>query len=88
MIAAKAAGTRPAPVPEAPSASAEVVDLMAMLEKSVQDAKATRSGEPATIHQLRSKKKTAAKKISSTAPSAKKSAAKKTPPKGKPRRSA
>lgn len=77
-IAAKAAGTRPAPAKEAPPASAEVVDLMAMLEQSVQDAKATR-GEPATVHEMPAKKK---------APVEKQSAAKKAPAKGKPRRSA
>ncbi|MFF3726852.1 Ku protein [Streptomyces erythrochromogenes] len=87
VIAAKAAGTRSAPAKEAPAASAEVVDLMAMLEQSVQDAKATR-GEPATVHELPGKKKTAAKKTSGAAPAAKKAAAKKAPAKGRPRRSA
>ncbi|MFE5621081.1 hypothetical protein ACFQ8S_03345 [Streptomyces virginiae] len=77
VIAAKAAGTRPAPVGEAPPpASAEVVDLMAMLEKSVQDAKATR-GEPATVHPMPANKKASAKKV-----------AKKTTAKSKPRRTA
>ncbi|MET9694807.1 hypothetical protein ABZY81_41545 [Streptomyces sp. NPDC006514] len=61
---------------------------MAMLEKSVQDAKATR-GEPGTVHELSGKKKkTAAWRTSSAAASTKKTAAKKTTPKGKPRRSA
>ncbi|MFE5489008.1 Ku protein [Streptomyces virginiae] len=74
VIAAKAAGTRPAPVGEAPPpASAEVVDLMAMLEKSVQDAKATR-GEPATVHPMPANKKASAKKV------AKKTTAKSKPP--------
>ncbi|MFJ3883199.1 hypothetical protein ACIPW5_37860 [Streptomyces sp. NPDC090077] len=46
VIAAKSGtGTLPATAEKAP-ASAEVVDLMAMLEKSVQDAKST-CGEPA-----------------------------------------
>ncbi|MEU6299817.1 Ku protein [Streptomyces erythrochromogenes] len=96
VIAAKTVGERPlAPEPAEP-ASAQVVDLMAMLEKSVQDAKATR-GEPATVHPMPARKKTAASK-SSTAPptgkmapaktAAKKKAAKKTPSKRKPPRSA
>ncbi|MFF3625429.1 Ku protein [Streptomyces sp. NPDC002467] len=84
VIAAKSAGTTPAPVGSSAPAPAEVVDLMAMLEKSVQDAKATRS-EPGTVHQLPDKK-TASKKAGSAA--AGKTAAKKTAAKGKPRRSA
>ncbi|WP_327310083.1 Ku protein (plasmid) [Streptomyces sp. NBC_01298] len=78
VISAKSAtGALPAASgDEAPPASAEVVDLMGMLEKSVQDAKSTRA-EPATVHPLPGKK-TAAKK---TTP-------KKTAAKGKPRRSA
>ncbi|WP_331756614.1 Ku protein [Streptomyces sp. NBC_01568] len=87
VIAAKAAGARPAPAKEAAPDSAEVVDLMAMLEKSVQDAKATR-GEPATVHELSSEKKAVAKKTSSPAQAAKRPAPKKAAPKGKPRRSA
>lgn len=86
VITAKAAGTRPAPVEEAPAASAEVVDLMAMLERSVQDAKATR-GEPGTVHPLPGGKKAAVKKTGSTVAGAKKTAAKKTPT-AKPPRSA
>ncbi|MGY4394786.1 DNA end-binding protein Ku [Streptomyces sp. TE12347] len=86
VLAAKTGtGAMPAPMEEAPSASAEVVDLMAMLEKSVQDAKATR-GEPATVHPLPSKKKTAAKKTDSpAAAAAKTTAGKKTTSKRKPR---
>ncbi|MEU3670827.1 Ku protein [Streptomyces virginiae] len=85
VIAAKTGtGTMPAPAEEAPPASAEVVDLMAMLEKSVQEAKTTR-GEPATVHPLSATKKTAAKKTGSGAAAAKKTAAKKTTTKGKPR---
>ncbi|MEU4729580.1 Ku protein [Streptomyces sp. NPDC023588] len=88
VIAAKAAGTRLAPVEEAPPASAEVVDLMAMLEKSVQEAKATRA-EPGTVHQLpEGKKKAAAKKTSGAGTAERRPAAKKTASKGKPRRSA
>ncbi|MGW7327743.1 non-homologous end joining protein Ku [Streptomyces sp. NPDC054840] len=75
VIAAKAAGTRPAPVAEAPAASAEVIDLMAMLEKSVQDAKATR-GEPATVHELPATKK----------PSSAASTQRRAPPRRLPRR--
>ncbi|WP_436840729.1 Ku protein [Streptomyces virginiae] len=86
VIAAKAAGTRPTPAKEAPPASAEVVDLMAMLEKSVQDAQASR-GEPATVHELPGKKKTEVKKNSGAA-SARKTTAKKTTAKGRPRRTA
>ncbi|WP_030965727.1 Ku protein [Streptomyces sp. NRRL S-378] len=85
VIAAKTGtGTLPAPAEEAPPASAEVVDLMAMLEKSVQDAKTTR-GEPATVHPMPAKKKAPAKKTASTAASVKKPAAKKTASKRKPR---
>ncbi|MFD6915212.1 Ku protein [Streptomyces virginiae] len=85
VLAAKTStGAMPAPMEEAPSASAEVVDLMAMLEKSVQDAKATRS-EPATVHPLPSKKKTAAKKTDSPAAAVKTTAGKRTTSKRKPR---
>ncbi|WP_030731735.1 hypothetical protein [Streptomyces sp. NRRL S-237] len=77
VIAAKTGtGTRPVPAEEAPPPSAEGVDLIAMLEKSVQDAKATR-GEPGTVHQLPGKKTVA-----------KKAATKKGTSKGKPRHSA
>ncbi|MFD5883624.1 hypothetical protein [Streptomyces yangpuensis] len=92
VIVAKAAGERP-PAPEpAEPASAQVVDLMAMLEKSVQDAKATR-GEPATVHPMPTKGKTTAKKTGSTAAAAKKASpkratAKKAASKRKPPRSA
>ncbi|MFE5722158.1 Ku protein [Streptomyces erythrochromogenes] len=83
VIAAKATGERfPAPKPAEP-ASAQVVDLIAMLEKSVQDAKAIR-GEPATVHPMPA----AAKKTGSTTAAAKKSARKKTASKRKPPRSA
>ncbi|MFI7360083.1 Ku protein [Streptomyces avidinii] len=82
VIAAKTGtGARPAPAEEVPPASAEVVDLMAMLEKSVQDAKATR-GEPGTLHKLPGKKTVAKKAATKTTP------AKKATSKGKPRRSA
>ncbi|MDA5279919.1 Ku protein [Streptomyces sp. Isolate_45] len=60
VIEAKAAGTRPAlPESAAPEASAQVVDLMAMLEKSVNDAKASRGDTAdATVHDLPVKKAT------------------------------
>ncbi|MFJ4320581.1 Ku protein [Streptomyces lavendulae] len=77
VIAAKAgSGIPPAPGEEILPASAGVVDLMAVLEKSVQDAKATRS-EPVTVQGLPARK---------TAP--KRTAAKKSTAKGKPSRSA
>ncbi|WP_240804217.1 Ku protein [Streptomyces sp. A0592] len=85
VIAAKTGtGTMPAPSENTPPASAEVVDLMAMLEKSVQDAKTTR-GDAATVHPMPAKKKTAAKKTSSTAAARKTAASKKTVSKRKPR---
>ncbi|MFD6918382.1 Ku protein [Streptomyces virginiae] len=89
VIAAKAAGARPTPAKEAAPASAEVVDLMAMLEKSVQDTKATRGEtEPATVHEMPAKKKAADKKTANTPSAGKRAAAQKTAAKGKPRRSA
>ncbi|MFJ6722382.1 hypothetical protein [Streptomyces sp. NPDC091259] len=63
LIEAKAAGTRPEPVESPAPASAEVVGLMAMLEKSVSEAKAFRTGgAEATVHDLPAAKKTTAKK--------------------------
>ncbi|THA46196.1 Ku protein [Streptomyces sp. A1136] len=61
LIEAKTAGTRPEPVEAPQPASAEVVDLMAMLEKSVTEAKATRTGADATVHDLPAAKKTTKK---------------------------
>ncbi|MFF8264349.1 Ku protein [Streptomyces virginiae] len=84
VIAAKAAGTSLAPPAEALPASAEVVDLMAMLERSVQDAKATRSGEPATVHPMPAEKNKVAKKTTAAKKPTAKTA---TAPRG-PRRSA
>ncbi|MFD7917469.1 Ku protein [Streptomyces sp. NPDC059752] len=80
VIAAKAAGTLPAHAAEAAPASVEVVDLMAMLEQSVQDAKTSR-GETATLHPMPAKKNTTARKTGTAA-------AKKPTVKGKPRQSA
>ncbi|MEU6895892.1 Ku protein [Streptomyces sp. NPDC046557] len=75
LIEAKTAGTRPEPVETPAPVSAEVVDLMAMLEKSVSEAKASRSGgADATVHDLPAAKKT----IKKTA-AAKKAAAKQAP---------
>ncbi|MFI5987721.1 Ku protein [Streptomyces sp. NPDC051555] len=83
VIAAKTGtGTLPTPSEEAPAASAEVVDLMAMLEKSVQDAKTSRHNDPGTVHPL------PAKKTAARASAEKKPEAKKTPAKKSPRRSA
>lgn len=67
VIAAKAEGARPASVAPAEAPSGQVVDLMAALEKSVQDAQAARGGrgqEDATVHEIKApaKKKTASKK--------------------------
>ncbi|MEU6896005.1 Ku protein [Streptomyces sp. NPDC046557] len=81
LIEAKAAGTRPEPVETHAPAPAEVVDLMAMLEKSVSEAKASRSGDrDATVHDLptaKSGKKTAAKKITAKTTTAKKTTGRK-----------
>ncbi|MCX5410163.1 hypothetical protein OHA37_00055 [Streptomyces sp. NBC_00335] len=63
LIQAKAAGTRPEPAEATEPPSAQVVDLMAMLERSVSEAKAARTGGPdATVHDLPAKKTAAAKK--------------------------
>ncbi|MFJ6722379.1 Ku protein [Streptomyces sp. NPDC091259] len=76
LIEAKTAGTRPEPIETPAPASAEVVDLMAMLEKSVSDAKASRSGGDATVHDLPTTKKTTKKAAAS-----KKTASKEVPAK-------
>lgn len=69
LIEAKAAGTRPETVEAPEPAPAQVVDLMAMLEHSVSDAKATRGGADATVHDLPAKKtaKRTAKKTATRA---------------------
>ncbi|WP_240802064.1 Ku protein [Streptomyces sp. A1136] len=82
LIEAKTAGTRPEPVETPAPASAEVVDLMAMLEKSVTEAMASRTGgAEATVHDLPAPKettrKTAAKKAMPKEASVKKSAGRK-----------
>ncbi|THA45649.1 Ku protein [Streptomyces sp. A1136] len=82
LIEAKTAGTRPEPVETPAPASAEVVDLMAMLEKSVSQAKASRTGgADATVHDLpaakKTTKKTPTKKTAAKEAPAKKSAGRK-----------
>ncbi|MGW7103843.1 hypothetical protein [Streptomyces sp. NPDC054838] len=82
LIEAKAGGTRPEPVEAPAQASPEVVDLMAMLEKSVSEAKASRSGcGDATVHDLpaakKATKRTAAPKKTAEETPAKKSAGRK-----------
>ncbi|WP_407842158.1 Ku protein (plasmid) [Streptomyces sp. DSM 116496] len=74
VIAAKAGGGRAQPPEPAEAPSGQVVDLMAALEKSVQDAKAARGEhgqEDATVHEIKTdapaKKKTAAKKTAARA---------------------
>ncbi|MFF9090593.1 Ku protein [Streptomyces sp. NPDC014991] len=79
------------PLPEAPAPEqpAQVLDLMAALQESVQKAKASRTGEagPADVHELPTpKKKTAAKKQPAKKAAAKKAAARK--PAGRRPRSA
>ncbi|MFF3216961.1 Ku protein [Streptomyces sp. NPDC002886] len=77
LIQAKAAGTRPEPAETPGPAAAQVVDLMAMLERSVSEAKAARTGGPdATVHYLPAKKTT--KKPAAAKAPAKKQRAKKT----------
>ncbi|MGA4960335.1 non-homologous end joining protein Ku [Streptomyces lavendulocolor] len=65
LISAKTEHREPQPVGAAPEAAGgEVVDLMAALNASVEQARATRgeSGEHATVHEMPQPKKTAAKK--------------------------
>ncbi|GAA2463413.1 non-homologous end joining protein Ku [Streptomyces lavendulocolor] len=65
LISAKTEHRKPQPVGAAPEAAGgEVVDLMAALNASVEQARATRgeSGEHATVHEMPRPKKTAAKK--------------------------
>ncbi|MGW7102866.1 non-homologous end joining protein Ku [Streptomyces sp. NPDC054838] len=89
LIQATAAGTRPEPVtaPE-PTRSAEVVDLMAMLEQSVSDAKAARgdnNDQDATVHDLPAAKKTSKKTAPAKATDKKATPAKKATTGRKPR---
>jgi DNA end-binding protein Ku len=69
------------PLPETPEPEepAQVLDLMAALNASVQQAKASRGGGgPAEVHELPKPKKAAAKKQPAKKAAAKKTAAKKT----------
>ncbi|MFJ7209475.1 Ku protein [Streptomyces sp. NPDC098789] len=77
VIAAKTGtGTLPESSGEAPAASAEVVDLMAMLEQSVQDAKTSRHSDAGTVHPLPTKRASGAKASDGKKPAVKKTAAK------------
>ncbi|WP_381805663.1 Ku protein [Streptomyces niveus] len=78
LVEAKAEGKTPAAPKTEAKRSGQVVDLMSALEESVQAAKKSRgeSGEDATVHDMPTRKKTAAKKTSKKAPA--KKAAKKT----------
>ncbi|WP_371799432.1 Ku protein [Streptomyces sp. NBC_01707] len=80
LIEAKSEGKEPAQPAEGEAQQpAQVVDLMAALNASVQRAKESRgeTGEHATVHEMKPRKKMAAKKTAKKAP-AKRSAAKKT----------
>ncbi|MFF1400710.1 Ku protein [Streptomyces sp. NPDC058287] len=96
LITAKEKGKEPAHTAEEEAQAGAVVDLMAALQESVQEAKASRGerGEHATVHELPKKKsaakKPAAKKTAAKKTTAKKTTAKKTKkaPARKPRRSA
>ncbi|MFJ7158768.1 Ku protein [Streptomyces sp. NPDC101118] len=82
VIEAKAAGRQPAaPAESAGPAPGKVVDLMAMLQQSVADARAAREEEePATVHDLSAgkTKKTTARKTAATKTATKKTES--TPP--------
>ncbi|MGW6900564.1 non-homologous end joining protein Ku [Streptomyces sp. NPDC054919] len=80
LIAAKSRGEKPArPAEGQAQQPGQVVDLLAALNASVQRAKESRgeSDEHATVHEMKPRKKAAAKKMGKKAP-AKKAAAKKT----------
>ncbi|MFD9367870.1 hypothetical protein ACFWA6_09170 [Streptomyces sp. NPDC060020] len=86
VIAAKETGHRIEPAAE-PLTAGKVVDLMAALQQSVQDAKAARGDNtaPADVHDLPTGKKTA-KKAAKRAPAKRvPGAAKKAAPRRKPR---
>jgi DNA end-binding protein Ku len=81
LISAKTEHRKPQPVGAAPEAAGgEVVDLMAALNASVEQARATRgeSGEHATVHEMPRPKKTAAKKTAAKKTTEKKTPARKT----------
>ncbi|MFK4098513.1 Ku protein [Streptomyces sp. NPDC019531] len=77
VVAAKAAGEAP---PEAPEQArgGKVLDLMAALEKSVQDAKESRGEEPAEVTRLPQRKSARAARAAPKQTGGKKSTAKKT----------
>ncbi|MGW7369788.1 non-homologous end joining protein Ku [Streptomyces sp. NPDC054841] len=75
VIAAKSEGHAPPELPEREEPASQVVDLMAALNASVEQAK-ERRGEPATVHEM-PKKKTTAKKTTGKKTAAKKTTAKK-----------
>lgn len=78
VIHAKAGGKKPPKAEHEEKSAGKVVDLMDALEQSVQKAKASRSdGGDADVHDLKPKKKTPAKK-SSTSTTGKKRATRKT----------
>ncbi|MER6198100.1 Ku protein [Streptomyces sp. NPDC001586] len=86
VIAAKEAGRRPEPAAE-PLTAGKVVDLMAALQQSVQDAKAARGDNavPADVHDLPTGKRTA-KKAAKRAPAKRvPGTVKKAAPRRKPR---
>ena len=89
VIEAKAEHREPKTIGDEETAPAgQVVDLMAALEQSVQDAREARGetgGKPGTVHAMPKAKKAAAKKTTKKAP-AKKQAAKKTSAKKTTRR--
>jgi DNA end-binding protein Ku len=81
LISAKTEHRKPQPVGAAPEAAGgEVVDLMAALNASVEQARATRgeNGEHATVHEMPRPKKTAAKKTAAKKTTEKKTPARKT----------
>lgn len=81
LISAKTEHRKPQPVGAAPEAAGgDVVDLMAALNASVEQARATRgeSGEHATVHEMPRPKKTAAKKTVAKKTTEKKTPARKT----------
>ncbi|MEV8335487.1 Ku protein [Streptomyces niveus] len=86
LIEAKAEGKTPTAPKTQAKRSGQVVDLMSALNESVQQAKKSRgeNGEDATVHDMPTRKKTAAKKTTPKSP-AKKTTAKKTPSGRKPR---
>ncbi|MHC3391085.1 hypothetical protein ACLQ2E_16750 [Streptomyces lavendulocolor] len=74
LISAKAEHREPQPVGEAPEPEGKVVDLMAALNASVEQAKASRgeSGKDATVHEMPKPKKTPTKKAAAKKTTAKK----------------